>query len=92
MTIAIAHDKRVFLCGATASSENFKPLDIPSRIGGGWQHCDQEVIDQDDDQQPSSGNEVPLYQPAYCRGAVLNWQGFRGKDRVDFVPSGMTHW
>ena len=92
MTMAIAHDKRVFLCGAAASSENFKPLDIPSHIGGSWQHRVQEVIDKDDDQEPSSGNEVALYQPADSRGAVLKWQGFRGKDHVDFVTSVMTHW
>ena len=73
MTMAIAHDKRVFLCGAAASSENFKRLDIPSHIGGRWQHRVQEVIDQDDDQEPSSGNEVALYQLADSRGAVLNW-------------------
>ena len=48
-TMAIAHDKRVFLCGAAASSETFKPLDIPCHTGGSWQHGVQVVIDQDDE-------------------------------------------
>lgn len=91
-TIAIVHDKRVFLCGAAASSESIKPLDIPCHIGGSWQHGVQAVIDQDDDQEPSSGDEVALNQPADSCGSVLNWQGFRGKGRFDFLPSGMTHW
>ena len=90
--MAIAHDKRVFLCGAAASSETIKPLHIPCHTGGSWQHGVQVVIDQDDDQEPSSGDEVALYQPVDSRGSVLNWQGFRGKGRVDFLPSGMTHW
>ena len=72
MTMAIAHNKRVLLYGAAASSEKFKPLDIPSHIGGSWQHRVQEVIDQDDDQAPSSGDEVALYQPSDSHGKVLN--------------------
>ena len=91
-TMALAHDKRVLLRGAAASSETLKPPDIPCHIGGSWQHVVQVVVDQDDDQEPSSGDEVALFQPADSSGAVLNWQRFRDKGRVDFLPSSMSHW
>ena len=90
--MALAHDKRVLLRGAAASSETLKPPDIPCHIGGSWQHVVQVVVDQDDDQEPSSGDEVALFQPADSSGAVLNWQRFRDKGRVDFLPSSMSHW
>ena len=55
--MAIAHDKRVFLCGAAASSETIKPLDIPCHTGGSWQHGVQVVIDQDDDQDSDQDSD-----------------------------------
>lgn len=67
-------------------------IDIPCDLGGSWQHGIQVVIDQDDDQEPSAGDEVALYQPADGAAAVLSWRGFRGKNRIDFLPSGMTYW
>ena len=57
----MAHARRVLLYGASASYENFKPLNIPSHIGVSWQHRLQEVIDQGDDQHPSSSDEMALY-------------------------------
>ncbi len=72
MTMTIANDERVLLYGAAASSENFKPLDIPSHIGGSWLHRIREVIDRDDDQEPCSGDEVALYWPSDSRRAVPN--------------------
>ena len=70
--MAIPHAKRFFLYGAAASSETFKPHDMPCRIGGSWQHGAPVVIYKDDDQEPSSGDEVALHQSADSRGAILN--------------------
>lgn len=91
-TLAITHDKRVFLCGAASSAGTSMGIDTPCDLGGSWLHGVQVVIDHDSNQEPSTGDEVALYQPADSRESVLSWRGFRGKDRVDFLPSGMTYW
>ena len=91
-TLAIAHDKRVFLCGAAPDVETSMDIDMPCDLAGSWQHGVLVVIDQDGDQEPSTGDALTLYQPADNRESVLSWRGFRGKNRVDFLPNGMTHW
>ena len=32
------------------------------------------------------------YQPAASERVVISWRGFRGRERIDFLPSGSTHW
>ena len=91
-TLAIAHDKRVFLCGAAPDAETSMDIDSPCDLAGSWQHGVLVVIDQDGDEEPSTGDVLTLYQPADNRESVLSWRGFRGKNRVDFLPNGMTHW
>ena len=91
-TLAIAHDKRVFLCGAAPDAETSMDIDSPCDLAGSWQHGVLVVIDQDGDQEPSTGDVVTLYQSADSRESVLSWRGFRGKSRVEFLPNGMTYW
>lgn len=91
-TLAIVHDKRVFLCGAAPDAETSMDIDMPCDLAGSWQHGVLVVVDQDGDQEPSTGDVLTLYQPADNRESVLSWRGFRGKNRVDFLPNGMTHW
>ena len=95
-TLAITHRKRVFLCGAAPESEfsledNFS-RGVPCDMQGGWHNGIQVVIDQDGNQQPSAEDEVVLYQPADSERVVISWRGFRGRERIDFLPSGSTHW
>jgi type IV fimbrial biogenesis protein FimT len=91
-TLAIAHDKRVFLCGAAPDAETSMDIDSPCDLAGSWRHGVLVVIDQDGDEEPSTGDVVTLYQPAGSRESVLSWRGFRGKSRVEFLPNGMTYW
>ncbi len=91
-TLAIAHDKRVFLCGAAPDAETSMDIDSPCDLAGSWQQGVLVVSEQDGNEEPSTGDVVTLYQPAGSRESVLSWRGFRGKNRVDFLPNGMTHW
>ena len=95
-TLAITHRQRVFLCGAAPDGELFLEDNlnrgVPCDIQGGWHNGIQVVIDQDGNQQPSAEDEVVLYQPADSERVVISWRGFRGRERIDFLPSGSTHW
>ncbi|MDC3123581.1 GspH/FimT family pseudopilin [Gammaproteobacteria bacterium] len=95
-TLVITNRKRVFLCGAALdgelSLEDNLNQGVPCDIQGGWHNGILVVIDQDGDQQPSAEDVVVLYQPADSERVVISWRGFRGRERIDFLPSGSTHW
>ena len=95
-TLAITHRKRVFLCGAAPDGELFLEDNLNRRVPcdrqGGWHNGMQVVIDQDRNHQPSAKDEVVLYQPADSERVVISWRGFRGREQIDFLLSGSTHW
>ena len=95
-TLAVSQRKRGFLCGAAPDGELFLEDNlnrgVPCDRQGGWHNGIQVVIDQDRNQQPSAEDEVVLYQPADSERVVISWRGFRGRERIDFLPSGSTHW
>ena len=91
-SLAMIHQQSVFVCGASPVSADASLTPEPCDAHGEWRHGIHVVLDRNRNQAPVVDDAIQLFQPPYPRHTTLDWQGFRGKNHIEFLAAGTTNW
>lgn len=90
--LAMLHQQRVFVCSAISKTVDLMNQKQHCSDQGDWIHGITVVLDSNDDGLPNTSDPIMLYQGPSPYATQLRWRGFRGKNRIEFLAHGMTHW